>query len=447
MEGFLQKLRIVFRDRLGFEKGPMVVAVSGGLDSMALLHALATLRRKFSWELSVAHANHGLRGEESDRDAAFVEATAKELQLPFILSSLDVRSAAASTGESLEMAARRLRHAFLAQAAETAGARHIALAHHSDDQAELLLLRLLRGTGTEGLAGMMPRSPSPAMNGMTLLRPFLDFTRADLAEFAARHRIRFREDRTNADQTIPRNRVRHHLIPFLSSHYNPSLTHALRRLAEIAGTESDFLRAEADQWRRAGQPEEFASLHVALQRAIIRMEFWEHGLDADFETVERRRRSRISGKQAKVPKSGAAAGVAPAPSPPPPEPLPIRLAGRAGKATFDGVVIRWKIRSRPVPFDAGIEQFDADSVGPEILVRHRKSGDRFQPLGMPRPGRLQNIFINRRVPPADRGLRLVFQRVSGGLVWVEGLPPAEDAKVTAKSRRILILELARSIGV
>lgn len=444
MEGLLQKLRIVFRDRLGFEQGPMVLAVSGGLDSMALLHSMATLRRKFSWELSVAHANHGLRGEESDRDAALVEASAKEFRLPYISMSLDVRSEAARTGESLEMAARRLRHVFLAQAAKAAGARHIALAHHSDDQAELLLLRLLRGTGTEGLSGMMPRSPSPAMDSMTLLRPFLDFTRAELAEFVTRHRIQFREDRTNADQTIPRNRVRHHLIPFLSSHYNPSLVHALRRLAEIAGAESDFLRTEADRWRRAGQPGDFASLHPALQRAILRLEFWEQGLDADFEMVERQRRARISGKQGRMPKSGVESASTAAPSP---EPHPIRLAGRTGKAAFAGVAIRWKIRSRPLPFGPGIEQFDADFVGPEILVRHRKSGDRFQPLGMPRPGRLQNLFINRRVPPADRRLRLVFERASGGLVWVEGFPPAEDAKVTTKSRRILILELARTIGV
>lgn len=422
----------------------MVVAVSGGLDSMALLRSLAMLQRKFDWELNVAHVNHGLRERDSDRDAELVKTEAQNLGLPFFQTRIDVRAAAKTSGESLEMAARRLRHAFLAQTAKSIGAAHVALAHHADDQAELLLLRLLRGTGSEGLGGMMLTSPSPAASDITLVRPFLDFTRDDLAKFVAKHRIHFHEDKTNGDLSIPRNQVRHHLIPLLVSRYNPSLAQALRRLAEIIGTEADFLRTEAARWRREGNSQKFASLHVALQRTILRLESWDKGDDADFDTIECRRKARISGKSG-IHENSKAKPVAISDSAV--RHVRIKLAGRArGTASFGGVLIRWKIKSRPLPFGSGIEQFDAAAVGPEIIVRQRRAGDRFHSLGMVKPGRLQNIFINRRIPVADRNNRLVFERASGGLVWVEGLPPGEDAKVTPKSRRILILELARSIG-
>lgn len=190
------------------------------------------------------------------------------------------------------MAARRLRHAFLARSALAVDSMEVVLAHHAQDQAELILLRLLRGAGSEGLAGMKEQSPSPADRRVSLLRPFLGFDRGTLEAVARNQGIGHREDASNRDLSIPRNRIRHQLIPDWMAHHSPALPRVLARIADIAAHESDYLREQAQRWRDSVHPEPWASLHVALQRAILRMELIEHGRNAEFETVERLRRAR-----------------------------------------------------------------------------------------------------------------------------------------------------------
>jgi tRNA(Ile)-lysidine synthase len=279
MDGFLQQLRRHWAERFGSGPRHLVVAVSGGLDSMVLLHSLARLRRKFPWQLTVAHCHHGLRGIDADGDADWVRAQSAALGLPCIVEEVSVRAAAEASRESLEMAARRLRHAFLARSALSVGSAdsmEVVLAHHAQDQAELILLRLLRGAGSEGLAGMKERSPSPADQRVSLLRPFLGFDRGTLEAFARSQGIGHREDASNRDLSIPRNRIRHQLIPDWMSHHSPALPRVLARIADIAAHESDYLREQAQRWRDSLHPEPWASLHVALQRAILRMELIEH---------------------------------------------------------------------------------------------------------------------------------------------------------------------------
>jgi tRNA(Ile)-lysidine synthase len=436
MDGFLQRLRRHWTERFGTGPRHLVVAVSGGLDSMVLLHALAQLRRKFPWELTVAHAHHGLRGAEADGDAEWVRAESTALGLPCVVERLAVRAAAKASRESVEMAARRLRHAFLARTALAAGSTEVVLAHHAQDQAELILLRLLRGTGSEGLAGMRERSPSSSDRRVTLLRPFLAFDRPELARFARRHGIRHREDASNQDLSIPRNRIRHRLIPDWMTHHSPALPRVLARVADIAAQEADYLREQAQQWRTAADPEPWDRLHPALQRAILRLELIETGRSADFDQVER---LRVQRARSPIPKGP---GVPKATRGTSAETVTVTFrGGRGERALPGGGRLRWKRLRRPLPLGDGWEQFDAGTVPETATLRHRRAGDRFQRLGQSMPARLQNLFINQRVPAAERSSRWILDLGDGLLAWVEGFPVGERHRLGPSTREILALRI------
>jgi tRNA(Ile)-lysidine synthase len=456
MDGFLQQLRRHWAERFGGEPRHLVIAVSGGLDSMVLLHALARLRRKFPWELTVAHAHHGLRGAEADGDADWVRSQAGSVGLPCVVERLPVRTAARASKESLEMAARRLRHDFLARTALAVGSTEVVLAHHAHDQAELILLRLLRGAGSEGLAGMKERAASPSDRRVSLLRPFLGFERSSLESFARREAIGHREDATNQDLSIPRNRIRHRLIPDWVAHYSPALPRVLARIADIASHEADYLREQAQRWRASTDPQPWEELHVALQRAILRLDLIENGQEADFDQVESLRRRRAAAPHSPAVPHIPATGL----SPNPPtgrrpthrgeakpgaaqsEFVDVSFSGAQGTRELpDGGRLLWKRLRRPLPFGQGWEQFDAGTLPETATLRHRRPGDRFQRLGQSAAARLQNLFINQRIPAGERSRRWVLDPGRGTLAWVEGFPAGEAHRLGPATREILALRI------
>jgi tRNA(Ile)-lysidine synthase len=217
----------------------MVVAVSGGADSMALLHALVRLREQADHApLVIAHLNHQLRGADSDADAAFVQDISHGLQaegvphLEFRCETIDIAGRARAEGANLEALARRERYAWLTQLAREHHLPRVATGHTADDQAETVLFRLLRGTGLQGLRGIAPRRP--LAQGIELVRPLLALTRADILDFLTDIGQPFREDRSNAELRFARNRIRHELLPLLARQYNPAIGAVLARLAEQA---------------------------------------------------------------------------------------------------------------------------------------------------------------------------------------------------------------------
>ena len=218
---------------------------------MVLLHLLQRLAPELGWRVAVAHFNHQLRGRSSVADETFVRRAAERLGLPCLVERGAVKELARAEKLSVEMAARRLRHEFLARAAHECGAEVIALAHHADDQVELFFLRLLRGAGAGGLAGMRWSNPSPADASLTLVRPLLDQPKAVLVTFAKQEKIRFRHDASNDSPEFQRNRVRHELLPLLAKHYQPALTRVILRQMEILGAEAECLDGFAKDWLRA----------------------------------------------------------------------------------------------------------------------------------------------------------------------------------------------------
>jgi tRNA(Ile)-lysidine synthase len=354
------------------------------------------------------------------------------------------------------MAARKLRHDFFARMAKERKIRVIALAHHADDQVELFFLRVLRGAGGEGLAGMKWQSPSPVDSKIMLVRPLLDATKAELRGFAREGRILFREDATNTSLDMPRNRVRNELLPLLLRHYQPALTNTVLRLMEIVGAEAGVIGGQAKLWLKQRRPS-FGDLPVAVQRRALQLQLSEAGVPADFELIESLRQSADVpvnlGPQLSVMRdaTGVVSLRLARPSIFNANETVVKLAGRAGEVIFDGVHVRWRFDTlkkfkRPAVRPA-CESFDADKVGGRITLRHWRPGDRFQPIGLKSSAKLQDLFTNREIPRARRRDLMVAAAENDEIFWVESLRISENFKLTRQTKRRLTWRWQRPSGV
>jgi tRNA(Ile)-lysidine synthase len=280
---------------LGLPDRPLLVAVSGGVDSVALAHALRVLSPELGLILSIGHVNHGLRGAQAAADEAFVAELADGLGLPFASERVDPRALVAEgpsrARPTLQEAARRLRREALGRLAARLGAAHVATAHTLDDQVETVFLRLLRGTGPEGLGGIPERSPDGV-----LVRPLLRVSRAEILEFARSRGLAWREDPSNADPRFARSRLRTAWLPGLRAAFNPQLLRAVGDLAETQRRESEWLNSlldrEADR-RFAAEPggvlridaKDWDALPPALARRLARRALHRCGAGRDVTRV------------------------------------------------------------------------------------------------------------------------------------------------------------------
>ena len=461
VEGEIQTRRLLLRGQR------ILVAVSGGADSMVLVHALHKLNARHKWKIVVAHFNHRLRGRASDADERLVHRTAAEMKLPFVAGGADVKWFAEKSKLSVEMAARKLRHEFLARAARRQKIKTIALAHHADDQVELFFLRLLRGAGGEGLAGMKWRSPSPADPKIALVRPLLDLPKSELLAFARKNEINFHDDATNFSSDFPRNRIRNELLPLLRKNYQPGLDKAVLRLMEVVAAEAEFIGEAARSWERrhfAGVAQRkkrshagkmptlpgirFGKLPVAIQRRVLLSQLGKLGVPADFELIESLRQSadcfvsvgpkiavareangKVIFRQAEMPEFNDSE-------------LALNL-GRTGRAEFGGRRLQWRIQAlkhtgeTPVPLTQK-EFFDMDKIGGKIILRHWRPGDRFQPIGLKSAAKLQDLFVNAKIAAARRRELVLATTADGEIFWVEGLRIGERFKLTLQTTRRLI---------
>ncbi len=458
------------RARKLFRPGQRIlVGVSGGVDSLVLLHVLRDLAPEHGWRLTIAHFNHQLRGRSSKADERLVCRVAAKLGLPVVVGRADVRRQARAGKVSLEMAARRLRHDFLAATAARRRIPSIALAHHADDQVELFFLRLLRGSSGEGLGGMKWRSFSPSNVKIELVRPLLDQSKAALRKHAARHGIWHREDASNALLDFQRNRIRHELLPLLRSKYQPALDQTVSRVMDIVGAEAELAAQAAREWRREGRGSKsegrrpkFEQLPVAVQRRCVQLQLVGQGIVPDFELVEALRlkadrpvaipdrvrpaargsadlHGRASGGgrrgyYAARDEGGLVHLHVLAPQDFRQDCAEVGLQGRAGEVEFGGVRLNWRIcpgrGPKPERGAAGCEYFDADTVGARVVLRHWRPGDRFQPIGMGNAVKLQDFFTNQKVPREQRRRLVVAATTAGKVFWVEGMRISERFKLS-----------------
>jgi tRNA(Ile)-lysidine synthase len=424
-----------------------MLAVSGGSDSMVMLHVLHDLCQQYSWHLTVAHLNHRLRGRSSDADERLVVRTARQLRLPCVAGHVDVKKFARAHKLSIEMAARELRHGFLARTATRLKIPAVALAHHADDQVELFFLRLLRGSGGEGLAGMRWRSPSPANPKLALVRPMLSQSKAALLAYAVQHRIPFREDVSNTRLNILRNRIRLELVPLLRRKYQPAVDKTILRLMDIVGNEADFVDEAAGEWMNSRHPTAFGRLALAVQRRCIQLQLLRQKIPMDYDLVERLRMeperpiefaprrtvSRDSAGQLHVRELKSSRSDS--------REIKVQLNGTAGSVVFNRTKFQWRIVARKYSGRlrtlAGHEYFDADKLGSSVVLRHWRPGDRFQPIGMFSAVKLQDLFTNQKIPKDHRHQLALAVTAAGEVFWVERLRISDRFKLSGETIRRL----------
>jgi len=431
----------------------LLVAVSGGADSTALLLALHEVADPLRLRLGVAHLHHGLRGDEADGDAAFVEELAARLGCRCVVGRADVARRARARGVSVEMAAREARYRFLADHARTLGAGAVATAHQAGDQAETVLLKLARGSGPDALAGIAPRT---VVHGVPVVRPLLEVTRAQVEAFLRERHAAWREDATNRERTHLRNRVRHEILPTLAQRLNPDIVRVLCRTAGVLRDEHAWLDGLLAE-RLAACVDERGRLRVAdvrdapvaARRRVLRRWLRNGGAPVrllTFDTGEAADRllCRRQGSGS-VPLPGglrvrreygvlvleAAGADRPGPA------FRRRIALR-GETLLSDPPLRVVTEVRPgIRRDAGGQpgrlpaaaSLRRDAVGRHHLVlRSWRPGDRIRPLGMQGSKKVQDIFVDGKVPAARRA-RIPLLECGGRIAWIPGYRIARDFAV------------------
>ena len=442
--------------------GRVLVGVSGGPDSTALMLLLASLRRSLNFELEAAHFDHRLRGRRAAAsEERFVRELASRLDVPLHTGAGDVKSRSKSKRESVEEAARELRYRFLASTAAKAGCQIVAVGHTLDDQAETVLMHLLRGSGLRGLAAMAPRSTWPlrGQTGLRLARPLLKLTHDETEKACIDAGLAPVDDPSNRSDAHMRARIRRDLMPLLRS-FNPKIGDALARLASAAADDVALLESLAKSLLISGSSADTVRIDrkrlteapAAIQRHAVRLAVAQVLGDARNLSHQHVRNVlrlaagptgagtslirglRIDAKRSYVefstrPKEkrlSLGSGQ-----------LPLQVPGKGnlGIWTFETRLLKRRptgVKSAS-PFKVVL---DADQCGEKLRVRRRRNGDRFQPLGMRGAKKLQDFFVDAYVPRDERdNIPLVVSEY--GIVWVVGQRPAEWAKVTKDTKRYL----------
>jgi tRNA(Ile)-lysidine synthase len=446
----------------------LVVAVSGGADSVCLLHILVQRRKELGVELHVAHLNHQLRGDESDSDADYVSSLACRLDVPAAIERRDVAAYRAQKGISLEEAARELRYSFLAEVASGIGASKVVVGHTRDDHIETVLLHFLRGTGTAGLCGLQPRSILPygeKSGQLEVVRPLLKLNRQEMLDYCRRYNLAPRSDSSNVSPSFLRNRIRLELLPVLKS-YNPGIDKALLRLADIASDDISFIEKQASLiWEKLASVEDdiiyldmgqMVALPRAMQRQIFRRAVKQlrgNLKDVEAEHIEAMMDllSKPAGKKlclldgltlsteyGRLVLASAQASICPLP--------PLKGVSKIevpGETDLPGWRVRVSIVQEVIGEKHGlIASFDLGKVGNKLTVRRRRPGDRFQPLGMSQTKKLQDFMVDSRIPRSWRD-RVPLICSPEQILWVVGWRIDDRVKVTESTKQVLHMQFER----
>lgn len=448
----------------------ILVAVSGGADSIALLHVLKAQASQRRWRLTVGHLHHGIRGKMADRDAAFVKTVARALKIPCVVGRADVPVLAARDGVSIEMAARRARYAFLAKTADKVRADVVVTAHTADDQVETFFLKLCRGAGRGALGGVRAVVPLAelAPEGLALrqkvVRPLLGATRIEVLEYLRRHNMEWREDSSNTDPAFLRNRVRHELLPLLERDYNPRVRDVVCKTMEVLGAEDEWLDAMArDILARCMSGTKgvmdgllLSSYPVAARRRVIRL--WLVGQGVPEEVVDfgvvgcvDGMLSRKSGSQSLdigmgyrvvrnyerlSVKRGGKPGAFCVRLAVPGETLIPEIGVRVEASIGEGVARARGGKPGDLPAEATVDV--AVWRKRAMVVRSRKAGDRMRPFGMKGTKKVQDIMVDEGVPCGERDRVAVFE-CGGEIVWIPGYRIADGWAVAREKGRSLRL--------
>lgn len=445
---------------MGVRDETVVVAVSGGPDSVALLHLLFRLSEEFILRLHVAHLNHMLRGELGARDARFVVELARTLGLPCTCEERDVHAfQRTSANSSVEDAARQVRYRFLNETADRVGASRIALGHMADDQAETVLLHLVRGTGLSGLRGMLP------VRGR-IIRPVLTVRRDEIEEFLRVEGIEYCSDETNESRQFARNKIRAEVIPLLQREFNPRVVDSINRTAQVVRSAEEWAESELDRLfgglvSKRDETEIVLSVPALSELPVL------------LRQLAIRRALRLlnqSGTELSLAQTESVVSLLQSPQAETHISLPGGIrAEREGDALWIGTVVEEMLESEwELPIEApctiripaanitltceilprGLERSELPNTGPHeafmdwqcvkgnLVIRNRRPGDRFHPLGAPGSRKLKDYFIDIKWPQKDRD-RVPLLVDDEGIICVLGHVIAERMRVRANTDRYL----------
>ncbi len=468
-----------------------MVAVSGGPDSTALLSLLSSLREELCLYLRPAHLNHMFRGEEAEKDALYVKELAGEFGLPVTVGKKNVPAFIKRKKLSPEEGARQVRYEFLQKVAGQVKANKIAIGSTADDQAETVLMRLLRGSGLKGLTGIVPiRSldyselegavpnfkPSTLNFQLSVIRPLLEVSRPEIRDYLKRVGLRPRLDASNLEPVYLRNRIRRELLPYLTENYNPHIGAILSGMAKVLQADEEYLAGQAEERfsgvaKKKGQQiiidlDKLKKLPLSLQRRILRK-----GIElvkGNLRGISLTQMDRIlgiingpSGLEVHLPRDVVTRHSY--------GNLIISGKGR-GKSRGSGCRLAFKEAHLEVPGKTEIKEldlrvccsllsrrnvrlpgkgslpekdrayFDFDKIKLPLRIRLRSRGDSFQPLGMKGRKKLKDFFIDRKVPREERAeVPLLVQ--GENILWVIGHRQGEEAKVTAETKKVLRVEI------
>ncbi len=479
----LEKVRLFATQHSLFARGEkIIVGVSGGPDSLCLLHVLNRLKGEWDLKLHAAHLNHMIRGAAADEDAAFVERTCREWSIPCTIEARDVPALAREEGMSLEEAARYARYKFLAEVATKEGARTIAVGHNADDQVETVVMHWVRGSGLAGLRGMLPRTRliiGGEEHDLWLIRPLLEITRAEVEAYCREHGLKPRFDLSNLDTTYFRNRLRHELIPYLET-FNPRFRELVRRSAQLFADDYDFLRRQVEAcWQEVVEKEDkegiifssprWRSLHPAMQRGTLREAVrrmrrglrdigWLHIEEARKAILEGRAGVKVTLPQRLVLVTGygiffiGEEGFVPQEDLPLLEgegELPIKVPGETLISQLG-----WKVVASVVPLselppnwernpDPWRAFLDWAKISGPLRLRPRRPGDRFRPIGLGGGSKsLHEFMIDEKIPQYLRN-RWPLLVDNDKILWVVGHHISEEAAITADTKETLIVQFLK----
>ncbi|MGM9972586.1 MAG: tRNA lysidine(34) synthetase TilS [Clostridiaceae bacterium] len=467
-------LNYITENKMIIKGDKVLIALSGGPDSVAMLHVLYLLQNKLGFTCFAAHVNHCLRGDEADKDEAYASDLCDSLNIPFYSKRIDIKALAKERGISLEMAGREARYEFFNYLRVKLNLDKIALAHNANDQAETILMRIMRGTGLEGLGGIQ------AVRWGGIIRPILSITREEIEEYCSTYSLEPRVDRTNLQEIYTRNKIRLKLIPYMKENFNEEIISALWRLGEIVEADNEYIGIEVEKKYKEFSRQEGGriylssdtfNLHVSLLRRIIKkacgslkgneLNINKQHIDAIIELQK-----LGTGKSITLPEG-------------------IRAFNEYGEIYFtrledkhrnnsqensEIIIKREDIINNPQNeelhyfserFRANLtlklmekassinlkssrtnKYFDFHKINGDINLRSRREGDRFNPLGIKGSKKLKDIFIDLKIPREQRE-ELPLLCFGEDIAWIVGYKISDKYKVDENTTRILQINIER----